>query len=86
MPSASRVLPVINSTGSCLNPGNSTKNGNLSINVSIATDDDHYAEGTVITVTCEDGYRVSDGGVSTCQLDGTWSSSSEIPSCTSEYI
>ena len=34
----------------------------------------HYVEGTIVTVSCDDGYI--GGGNSTCQRNGSWASAS----------
>ena len=62
-------------------------NGHVNINTTHPlTQDGHYLENTIITVSCNDGYSVSDGGESICQSNGNWSadSSNGIPICTGE--
>ena len=42
--------------------------------------EDVYVEGTVVNVTCDEGFVATYGGVSECQRDGTWTT---LPTCES---
>ena len=70
--------------GRCHDPGDFIANGSVTFNDTMQ--EDIYFEGTVITVGCEKGYQVSDGGRSECLRNGLWSAESEIPTCTSEWM
>ena len=69
----------------CPGLGHSIENGIVSYSGSPTDQGDfiYYAEGTTITVLCDEGYR--GGGNIICQNDGNWSSSS-LPNCTSEPL
>ena len=45
----------------------------------------NYVEGTVLTVTCDEGYIASDGGKTVCQRNGVWNPQ-DIPTCTGKAI
>jgi hypothetical protein len=65
--------------GTCPDPGGSIDNGNVSF-TETRTQDCRYVEETVVTVRCAYSYVPSYGGVSKCQRDGSWNTSS-VPNC-----
>ena len=68
----------------CTGLGHSIENGNVNYSAAPTDQGDFiYAEGTTVTVSCDEGY--SGGGGIICQRDGNWSSSS-LPNCTSEPL
>ena len=66
----------------CPDPGVSVENGSFSITVPPGRTEDVYVEGTVVNVTCDEGFVATYGGVSECQRDGTWTT---LPTCESMY-
>ena len=66
----------------CPDLGHGITNGNVSYTRD-PTEQGHYVENTIVTVSCDEGYR--GGGDITCQHDGTWSSAG-VPNCTSEGV
>ena len=67
----------------CPDPGVSAENGSFSITFPPGRTEDVYVEGTVVNVTCDEGFVAAYGGVSECQRDGNWTS---LPTCESMYM
>ena len=66
----------------CPDPGVSVENGSISITFPPNRTEDVYVEGTVVNVTCDEGFVATYEGVSECQRDGTWTTPS-TPTCES---
>jgi hypothetical protein len=80
----SRVVEYIfqkNATilGKCHGPGSTVENGHVNYTPNTPLEGGYYVEGTVLSVTCDEGYAPS-YGVSECQSDGNWTVPS-LPEC-----
>ena len=74
-------FPILVTT--CPDPGDSVANGNVSFTF-LQGRTLQYVEGTVANVTCDEGFVATYGGVSECQGDGTWNTTS-LPTCESTF-